>query len=121
MTAISPCGVCWRYAASLVSPRRLRDASYSLWRGPAISWLKCFHCSVFPGSIGKAIASDAIFLISFTCMMFQGKHFLPHVSILPIPYLLIPAWGSKAVVESEAWQHQIKPIGEKNDAPAETF
>jgi hypothetical protein len=38
-----------------------------------------------PGSIGKAIASDAIFLISFTCMMFQGKHFLPYVSILHIP------------------------------------
>src|SRR5207253_9193749 len=71
---------------------RLLDASYSLRRGPAISWQKCFHCSVFPGSIGKAIASDAIFLISFTCMLFQGKHFLPHVSIHHIPQFRYGMW-----------------------------
>src|SRR5437667_2794461 len=71
----SLCGVCWRYATSLVIPKRLRDASYSLRRGPAISWQNCFHCSVLPGKIGNADASDAIFLVSFSCLMFQGRPF----------------------------------------------
>src|SRR5579864_5803253 len=61
MTSRSPCGVCCRYEASLVIFWRLRDASCSLLRGPMSSCTKCFNCSVLPGRMGKAIASDAMF------------------------------------------------------------
>src|SRR6266567_8208399 len=81
-TVTSPCGVCWRAAKSLVIPRRLLEASYSLRRGPTISWQKCFHCSVFPGRIGKADANDAILVFSFPWIRFHGRHFLPLSSIL---------------------------------------
>src|SRR5258708_12246705 len=82
-TVTSPCGVCWREAKSLVIPRRLLAASYSLRRGPTISWQKRFHCSVFPGRIGKTDANDAICFSPFLGSDFRAGISCPVQVYLP--------------------------------------
>jgi len=61
----------------MVIPRRRRDASYSLRRGPPISWVNRLKASHLPGRTGNADASDAIVLLSFQCVSFRASLCFP--------------------------------------------
>src|SRR5215211_8020441 len=85
MSAISPKGVCWTQAISLVMPRRRRDSSYSCRRGPSASSCMRRMASACPGKTGSAIAIDAISKPPFPHSAY-GLYNYNHLSY-PVPEL----------------------------------
>src|SRR4030067_2867104 len=72
-------------------PNRLREALYSLWRGPASSSDKLFHSSLFPGVMG--------FTKSSVCMLFTPCTIW--MSFTSAGHWLSGAWYGKMLFEGD--------------------